>query len=316
MEYGFKVPPSGSMSTPEALATLARRGEEMGFGLIAVSDHVAIPRAVDSRFPYTESGEFPGVSGVFLEQLTLLSFLAGQTSKIRLLPSIMILPHRGPVLAAKVLASIDVLSQGRLIVGCAAGWLKAEFEALGAPPYDERGAVASEYIRVFKELWTNDSPTFASKYVRFSDVSFEPKPAQKPHPPIWVGGETPPAMRRAAELGDCWYPIGTNPKIPINTPGQFSDSLARLRGYAEDAGRDPSEIDVAYSSNWIDDPDGKMRVAGDRLAFAGTVEQVAGDIRDFEQAGLRHLVLGFPAPTLDETLDRMERFIADVVPLV
>ena len=180
MEYGFKVPPSGSMSTPEALATLARRGEEMGFGLIAVSDHVAIPRAVDSPFPYTESGEFPGVSGVFLEQLALLSFLAGQTSKIRLLPSIMILPHRGPVLAAKVLASIDVLSQGRLIVGCAAGWLKAEFEALGAPPYNERGAVASEYIRVFKELWTNDSPTFAGKYVRFSDVSFEPKPAQKP----------------------------------------------------------------------------------------------------------------------------------------
>ena len=160
MEYGFGVPTRGAQAAPENLTALARRGEELGFGIIGVSDHIVIPRTIGSRYPYSEFGEFVGdASGECLEQLTTLSFLAGQTSTARLLTSVMVLPHRGPVLAAKMLASLDVLSKGRLIVGCGVGWMREEFEAIGAPPYDERGDVGDEYIRAFKELWTSDDPT-------------------------------------------------------------------------------------------------------------------------------------------------------------
>ena len=179
---------------------MARCGEELGFALIGVSDHIVMPRTIRSLYPYNESGEMGG-SGEFLDQLSLMSFLAAHTLTARLLTSVMVLPHRSPVLAAKMLASIDVLSQGRLVVGAGVGWMKEEFEAIGAPPYEERGAVGEEYIRAFKELWTSDAPSFEGRYVRFSDLTFSPKPIQKPHPPIWIGGESPPALRRVGSTG-------------------------------------------------------------------------------------------------------------------
>ena len=194
--------------------------------------------------------------------------------------------------------------------------MREEFEVIGAPPFERRGDVGDEYIRAFKELWTADNPTFEGTYCRFSDVTFAPKPVQKPHPPIWVGGESPRALRRAARLGDGWYPIGTNPSYPVDTPERFSDALTRLRGYAEEVGRDPAEIGIAYSVGWYDDPGASMRPAGDRPCFTGTPEQVAGDIGAFQELGVRHLMIGFQRPTLDEPVDRMHRFVEDVMPLV
>ena len=149
-----------------------------------------------------------------MEQLTTIAYLAGVTTSIKLLSSVMVLPHRSPVLTAKMLATIDVLSQGRLIVGCGVGWMEEEFEAIGAPPYAERGAVGNEYLRVFKELWTSDDPSFDGDYANFSNIAFAPKPVQQPHPPLWIGGESPPALRRAGQLGDAWYPICSNPSFP------------------------------------------------------------------------------------------------------
>lgn len=317
MEFGFSVPTRGPLATPESLGALARRGEELGFGIVAVSDHVIIPRQIASKYPYSVSGEFSGdPSGACLEQLTLLTFLAGQTSTIRLLTSVMVVPHRPAVLTAKVLASIDVLSNGRLILGVGAGWMREEFEALGTPPYDERGAVTDEYINAFKELWTSESPEFEGTYTQFHDVSFRPKPVQQPHPPIWVGGESPPAMRRAARLGDAWYPIGSNPEHPVGTLEQLEQYVARLRRYAENAGRNPDEIDLAYSAGWYNDQQAQTLDDGQRRIFTGGPEQIAADISAFQQRGVRHLMLGMQAPTLEESFERLERFASQVKPLV
>ena len=316
MEYGFGMPGRGPLAEPDNLVALARGGEEMGFDILSVSDHIVIPRTISSRYPYSESGEFGGgSSGECMEQLTTLSFLAAQTSSVKLLTSVLVLPHRNPVHTAKILASIDVLSKGRLIVGCGVGWMREEFEALGAPPYDERGAVGNEYIRAFKELWTSDNPTFDGSYCSFSDISFMPKPVQKPHPPIWIGGESPPALRRAATLGDAWFPIGTNPRFTVGTPQQLSEYVARLRRYVEDAGRDPAEIDLAYSAGWYNDREAQTLPGGERRIFTGTPEQIAGDITEFEGLGVRHLMFGLQAETLDGTLERMERFATTVRPL-
>ena len=314
MDFGFRIPTRGPFANPADLAAMARRGEELGFAILCVSDHVVIPNTIKSRYPYSEGGEFTG-TGECLDQLTLLSFLAGVTSKARLLTSVMVLPHRPPVLTAKMLATVDVLSAGRLIVGCGVGWMKEEFEVLGAPPHAERGAVGNEYIRAFKELWTSDEPSFEGKYSRFDDVTFLPKPVQKPHPPIWIGGESPAALRRAARLGNGWYPIGNNPRYPLGTVAQLSDRVARLRRYAEEAGREPAEIDITYSIPRYDDRHAQTLADGGRATFTGTPEQVAGDIRSFEELGVRHMTMTFPGETLGEVVEAMERFVSEVKPM-
>ena len=317
MKIGFEVPLRGPMARPEGLDVLARGGEEMGFDIIGVSDRIIVPRAIGSRYPYSETGAFPGsVSGESVEQLATLSFLASRTITIRLLTSILVLPHRNPVLAAKMLATVDVLSGGRLIVGCGVGWMREEFETIQAPPFGERGVVADEYIEAFKELWTSDDPSFDGKYVSFSDIGFDPKPVQEPHPPLWIGGESPAALRRAARLGDGWYPIGNNPRYLLDTLERMSHRIARLRRECERAGRDLASLDIAYQAPVYDVPEPRLTADGDRVLFTGTSEQVAGGIRSFEELGVNTLVLDFVSDTVDGTLARMDTFTASVRPLL
>ena len=316
MEFGFGIPSRGPMATPKSMAALAHKGEELGFGIISASDHIIIPKAIASTYPYNESGAWAGSpTGECLEQLSLLSFLVGVTSSAKLLTSVMVLPHRPPVLTAKMLATIDVLSNGRLIVGCGVGWMREEFEALGAPSYDERGSVGDEYIRAFKELWTSDNPAFEGKYCRFANVAFAPKPVQKPHPPIRTGGESPAALRRAGRLANVWYPIGSNPRFPVATPGQFADYAAKVKHYAQDAGRDPSSLGFAYSANWFNDQQASTLPDGQRRPLTGTPPQIADDIKCYQELGVRHMMVNLQDETLAQTLERMQRFADRIMPL-
>ena len=317
MKYGFTLPGRGPLATPVRLGAIARKGEELGYDALYTGDHILVPRNIASPYPYTESGEFPGSpSGESMEQLTLLAFLAGQTARIRLVASVIIVPHRNPLVAAKALATLDVLSGGRLVVGVGVGWMREEFEALGLPPFEERGAVTDEYIRAYKELWTSDDPTFQGKYVSFDNISFLPKPVQKPHPPIWVGGESRPALRRTAELADGWYPLGSNPTYPMGTPQQLKAGLERLASYARSFNRDPAEIEIIYRTHEF--RLGGGGAAGDRQPFVGDADQIAADIRTYQEMGVGALVFDFVRQTQDMTqvLERMEEFAAQVWPLV
>ena len=309
MEFGFGAPSRGPLASVDNMVALAQKGEELGFEIVTVSDHVVVPNDIDSVYPYSESGAFTSSqSGEYMEQLTTVAYLAGVTSKIRLLTSVMVLPHRAPVLAAKMLATIDVLSGGRLIVGCGVGWMKEEFEAIGAPPYDERGAAGNEYLRIFKELWTSDSPSFAGDYAAFSNIAFAPKPIQKPHPPLWIGGESPPALRRAGQLGDAWYPICSNPRFPVGTFERLDSYMSRVRRHAERAGRGADAMDFAYSVNWFTDEGPQTAPDGSRRILTGTPQTVADDVKRLEEMGVNHLMLNFQADTLDGTAALMERF--------
>ncbi len=317
MKYGFTLPGRGQLATPERLGIIARKGEELGFDALLTGDHILVPRNIASVYPYTEGGEFPGSpSGESMEQITLLSYIAGQTSKIRLVTSVLIVPHRNPLIAAKSLATLDVLSGGRLVVGVGVGWMREEFQALGLPPFEERGAVTDEYIRAFKILWTEDNPSFDGKYISFDDISFLPKPVQKPHPPIWVGGESRPALRRTAELADGWYPLGSNPTFPMGTPEQLKAGLERLAQYAQRFGRDLSEIEIIYRTHQFEL---KKETAGpDRLPFVGDAGQIAGDIRRYQDMGVTSMVWDFLRQTedLDLMLGLMEDFATQVWPKV
>lgn len=315
MKFGFTVPTRGNLATPEAIRRVVQEGEKLGFDFASVNDHIVVPRSIDSRYPYTESGEWQGkAGGEALEQLSLLSFLVGITQKMRLLTAVMVVPHRNPVLTARNLATADVLSGGRITVGCGAGWLREEFEALGAPPFDERGRVVDEYLRVFKEIWTNPTPTFAGDYARFKDISVLPLPVQKPHPPLWIGGESGPALRRAARLGDGWFPIGNNPKFPLDTYERYKASVDKLRALAEKEGRDPASLDLAYSLNWTFGTTSPIK-SDTKPALTGTPDEIARDIERFGKLGMRHLLLNFQGGSMNAMLDRMAAFIRDVVPL-
>ena len=312
MKFGVSLQNRGVGATPENLALVARKAEELGFDSAFVGDHVVIPESFVSDYPYSATGEFTGAaSGEWLDQLVTLTYVAAVTERIRLGTGVLILPHRNAVVTAKMLSTMDVLSKGRLIVGVGVGWLREEFEALGLPPFAERGAVGNEYLRAFKELWTQENPSFEGKYCSFSGIKFEPKPVQKPHPPIWVGGESGPALRRAARLGDAWHPIGSNPRFPLVTAEEMGRSVARLRRYAERAGRDASTIGVAYRP-----PRYLLGAAEDRTQpFMGTAEQIAEDVAEFASVGVSHLALDFRRDEVADTVLVMEEFAERVMPL-
>src|SRR5580692_8569 len=175
MQYGFGAPVSGPLSGAKDLARITQEGEAIGYDYCTLSDHVVIPRELENKYPYSDTGEFPGrAGGDRHEQLTAVAFVAAKTSKLRLVTSVMVVPHRPAVLTAKILATIDVLSGGRLTLGIGAGWMREEFEAIDAPDFDARGTVTDEYLLACRELWTNENPVFHGKYVDFSNIFFQP----------------------------------------------------------------------------------------------------------------------------------------------
>src|SRR2546421_2029680 len=204
------------------------------------------PRAREAKRPYHDTGESPArAGGDRHEQLTCVAFVAAKTSKLRLVTSVTVVPHRAPVLTAKIISTIDVLSEGRFTWGIGVGWCKEEFEAIGTGPFEERGAVTDETIAVCRELWSNENPSFDGKYAKFSNIFFQPRPVQQ-RIPVWVGGESGPAMRRTAKLGDAWYPIGTNPRNRLDTLKRLEAGFERIRKLTRDAGRDAKEVSLAY----------------------------------------------------------------------
>jgi probable F420-dependent oxidoreductase len=229
---------------------------------------------------------------------------------VRLGTHVLIIPYRDPIFTAKILATLDVLSGGRLILGAGVGWMAEEFTALGRDPFAERGAVTDEYLRAFKALWTEDNPRFDGKYVRVADIGFQPKPVQKPHPPIWIGGHTPPALRRAAELGDGWAPIGLAVPSLLQPPEMAAKianlrALLRERGRAEDAVTVSLSVPLAFAEN----------PGSPRPLLTGHPEQIAADLRQYQALGVRNFILMFPGGVA-EVQEAMARFAREVVPLI
>lgn len=305
MRYGFYLPTRGPTASPEAIETLVARGEAWGFSSVVIADHIVFPVTIESKYPYTVSGAFPG-QGDALEQLSLMAFVAGKTRALRLISSVMILPHRNPVVTAKMLATIDVLSGGRVTVGVGVGWLREEFRALGAPDFDRRGAVSDEYLRIFKALWTQDPASYRGEFYRFEAVRCLPHPVQKPHPPIWVGGHSRAALRRVARLGDGWHPVGANPAVPLRPPElrALLDELGRL---TEAEGRDPSTLTISYKAP-VYDPSQDVDGGAERRPFSGSEQAITDDVATFARLGVSELIFDFRSESLAASLDRMERF--------
>jgi probable F420-dependent oxidoreductase len=310
MRFGFALPGRGPLATPEALTKLAEKADALRYASVFVTDHVVIPTSYNSTYPYAASGRFTGDwTNGYLEPMAMMGVLVGLTSRVKIGTSVLVVPYRNPVVTAKMLATLDVMSGGRMILGAGVGWMKEEFENLKAPPFDDRGRVTDEYIKAFRELWTSDSPSFDGKYCSFSDLMFLPKPVQKPAIPIWIGGHSKAALRRAGELGDGWHPIGGVPTIPLE-PEDITRDLEVIAGHAQKAGRNPRDIRVALKGSLFDRE--KQIAPGKRRRFLGSAEELASDIRDYRRAGVDTMIFDVRRPTPAETLERMEWMAKEV----
>jgi probable F420-dependent oxidoreductase len=314
MQIGFNLPISGLLSSPEILIRIAQQGEALGYDYLTLTDHIVLPNLRVPGYPHSESGEFFGERPEQRhEQLTAAAFIAAKTRRIRLVLAVMVVPHRPAVLAAKLLSTIDVLSGGRLVVGIGAGWLQAEFDAVVTTPFAERGRVTDEYIEAFRSLWTEEAPRFGGSWVKFDRILFEPKPVQKPHPPIWAGGESGPSLRRAARLGDAWYPIGSNNRHLLDSLPRYRAGVDRLRRLTAEAGRDPASITLAYRVKRYGEAVPDEASDGERRLFSGSTADLIGDFRALRALGVSAVDIDFERPDPEVSLAEMRRFQEQVI---
>jgi probable F420-dependent oxidoreductase len=287
MKLGVWIPNCRHLATPALIRATAVRAEQLGYESVWVSDHVVVPHANVVNFGET-----------IFDPLVTLAVLAGATARVRLGTTVLIVPYRNPVVTAKMISSLDALSGGRVVFGVGAGWVAAESAALGVP-FAERGAMTDEYLDAMHELWTSDKPSFAGKYTQFSGLVFEPKPVQKPHPPIWVGGHSPAALRRAVRFGAAWHPIN-------RPPAELRAGRAELARLSELRGRpSPPAItlrnDVRILAPGAEAPPSSH--AG--RVLAGEPAALVDQINELAECGVEHLVLEFLAadgPDLDEQM--------------
>jgi probable F420-dependent oxidoreductase len=289
MNYGV-VLPIWQLTTADA-ESLTVRAEELGLDGVFVPDHILAKPATTQHY----GGHWP-------DPFSLLAYLAGRTQRIRLGASVIVLPYRNAMVTAKAAATVDQVSRGRFIFGVGVGWDEAEFVDLRLP-FRERGRLSDDYIRAIKAAWASDVPEYAGPYVSFGGATFAPRPFQRPHPPIWVGGApgavSAPAVRRCAELGDAWHPLGLSLDDIEKGYATLRD-LAAKRGRRETLGLAPRNL-----LDLTDSPKGSGRAA-----FQGSVAEVAADIRRVRGLGAAWMTFDLPregVPAMTRAMERLAR---------
>jgi probable F420-dependent oxidoreductase len=311
MKFGISV--SGAGGEVDTCLELGCSADALGYDSVWVFDHLVLPVDQRTPYPYDESGEFilPWQSEL-PEPLMMMSALAVATRRVRIGSGVLVMPLRHPAVTAKTLAAADLLSGGRIVLGVGVGWLREEFEALGLPAlhFERRGAVTDDYIRAVKEMWTSTGPSwYRGEFVHFEQVGTFPKPLQKPHPPIVIGGKGRHALRRASLHGDGYHGMSS-------TPDELAAEVAMLREIATLDRRDPAEIEILLSQpvSLCEQP-----LDGERAPLMGSVEQVAEDLIAYGKAGLQHLVgtpmwLGAGPLPVERARAGIEVFAREILP--
>ena len=281
MKFGLMFVNVGPFGLPDHLENLGRCAEEAGIESAFTVEHVVVPKDYQSEYPYSPTGKMPGDETAPIPDPVLpLAFLAAVTEKLRLGTGVMILPQRHPAYVAKQAATLDTLSGGRAILGVGIGWAQEEFAGLGVE-YKRRGAITNEYLEAIKLLWTQDLASYEGRYVSFKDVDTAPRPLRSPHIPIWVGGPSDAALRRAVRYGDAWHPIRMRMDWFKNT------GIPRLQEIAAEEGRPVPALC----------PRVKLHVTGspmpeeERVVGEGTLDQIHRDMAELESIGCEYVLL-------------------------
>jgi probable F420-dependent oxidoreductase len=300
MDFGVFLPVSGAACTRAGLRHAAETAERLGFTTVWAADRIVIPWKIESEYAYSWSGSFiVPPEKPFLESMTALAFLAGATESVKLGVSVLVTTYRDPVHWAKVASTIDWLSEGRFILGVGIGWMAEEFDALDRSDiFPQRAKVADEQLQVARNLFTEDHCSFKGEHYSYEDIAFYPKAHDKPIP-IWCGGESKGAQRRAGTYGDAWFPY-----FPRITPEELASRYANVRDAAEAAGRAPDDVTLNTCLS-VEVTDDEVEQEPDLLR--GTPEQIADALARFEDIGVRHVALQFLVGRYPERLAQMER---------
>ena len=298
MQFGVLLPVR--LSALSRLREFAERAESLGFDSLWTGDHVASSLESHCGYPYRGElqtsnslvGQFDGSEPVEVgvpDALSMLAFVASCTSRVKLGVSVLILPMRNPVITAHAVATLDVLSSGRSILGIGVGWNRDEFKTLSAP-FEHRGARTDEYLEVIRRLWTQENPCFQGRYYDLGDVHFYPRPIQNPHPPFWFGGNGDPTFRRVLAFDGVWH-------FAFLMANEVAPRIDRLRSMAEAAGKDPIAVPVTG-----------LRID----LIQRPVDEARAEVRALEKAGVSHVIVGLPGP-LSAFYTKMEIFSRNVI---
>jgi probable F420-dependent oxidoreductase len=297
MKFGITIPNNWGVEDVKQVLAFGPLAEELGYDSIWVMDHLFNTGYIRQRLDDKS----------YYHPLATLSYLSATTQRVALGTSVMVLPYHNPVALAKYVATLDQMSDGRVILGVGVGAMTEEFEALGIP-MRQRGALTNESIAVMRELWTNQDPEFDSQRWHFADLKFAPKPKQKPHVPLWIGGASAGAIKRAAAVGDGWHPTGLS-------PDQFRTVSQELKQMAEGAGRGANAVTMsirveveAHGGPSSDRAQNRARLPGDNI------EMMSHGIRDYQSAGVEHIVLALNTGDVPRLKELMQTIASKVIP--
>ena len=298
MKFAFAFPYGritryASYRERETFIHMIKKADEWGFDAFAAGDHLFMPRYW--RHVATE---------VWFDPFTFLSYVAG-ISNLKVLTDIVVVPYRTPFHTAKAVATLDFMTGGKVIFGAAVGYLEGEFSTLKVP-FRERGPMTDEYLEIMKLLWTSDNPRYEGKYFRFSDISFWPKPVQKPHPPIWIGGRTRLSMRRAVRHGNGWIPFN------LDLAG-LQDAMPFFEELWEEAGERREAFQIVMRADRANVTGSPIRSA-QRQPFWGSPDQIIEDVEAHIRAGTTYFIASFHGMEMEEHMENMERFAREVMP--
>ncbi|MEK6406775.1 MAG: LLM class F420-dependent oxidoreductase [Acidobacteriota bacterium] len=308
MRVGISLPQLGPQASPENLIKVARRAEELGYDSVWVLERLLWPLNPKEPYPATPDGKLPETYQTVFDPIETLTFVAAHTKRVQLGTSVVVLPYHTPIQLARRIATLDVLSGGRALVGVGAGWSRDEFEAAGTP-FERRGARCDEFLRAMIELWTTDPVKFEGQFYHIPESRVGPKPVQKPHPPIYIAGFGQYTFDRAVKFGSGWNPAG------IPSFEWLEGMINQFRQTAARAGR--GEMEVVLRAFAIVLPAGGRAPshAGGRAPMMGTLDELREDTRRLRDMGVTHLIqsppaIGFdPSASIDDMLAVMEQLI-------
>jgi probable F420-dependent oxidoreductase len=301
------LPNVGIGHAKETVMPVAQAAERLGFDSVFAAHHVVLPYERESEYPYKRSGTeiavTPGVQ--WLDPLVVLAMVAGVTERIGLGTSVLVLPYRNPVNLAAEVATLDVLSAGRFILGVGAGWMREEFAALGLDA-SERGARTDEYLQVLRTLWTEDPASFDGRFVSFDGAVLATRPRTEGGPPIWVGGNTDPGLRRALRAGDGWHGFEV-------FPDELPDIRERLARLGAEVDRDPGELVLSVTRGLVPPDQAEQSITRDRRVLGGSAAAIVEELGAYAEQGVELVLIhvGLPTPMVPEAL---EWVAAEVLP--
>ncbi len=297
MKIGVTIPNNWGIADVRQVLAFGPLAEQLGFDSVWVMDHLFNNGYVGDRLQ----------NKPYYHPMATLSHLSATTQRVLLGTSVLVLPYHNPVELAKYAASLDQMSEGRVVLGVGVGAMTEEFQALGIS-MRERGSLTNECIAIMKELWTNDEASYHSRRWNFDEIKFSPKPLQKPHIPLWIGGSSPGALKRVATLGDGWHPSGVSPE-------EFSMGLREIHDLTRAAGRDPESLSMSMrvEVEVSPGPSSDRAASRSRLSGGDTGEMIAG-IEAYQTAGVEHIVLALNSGDVDKLKATMENIARSVLP--